>query len=143
MKIIVKNKADYQRACRELYRYYCRYIKDGKPARPVKVEIKRALPQRTLQQNRYYWGVVVKMIADYTGHDPDEVHTHLKYKFLRQTDGVIEWVRSTTTLDTAEFTDYIERCRKWALDELNIVIPSPDDITDFGDEVMPKKDIPF
>lgn len=140
MRIIIRNIDDYRRACRELYRYYDKYAAEGKP---VKVEIKRALPQRSLQQNRYYWGVVVKMIAEYTGHEPDDVHSFLKYRFLRQSDGIIEWTRSTADLDRAEFTEYIEKCRQWALDELNITIPSPDDMIDFGDEVLPKKDIPF
>ena len=37
-------------------------------------------------------------------------------------------VGSTTRMDTIEFTDYIERVRQWAGEELNIQIPEPDKI---------------
>ena len=36
---------------------------------------------RTEQQMRYYWGVVVKLIADYTGNDIDTIHEFFKDKF--------------------------------------------------------------
>ena len=137
MKIIIRNKKDFRQACQSIYRYFKKYVEIGKP---VKVEVKRALSQRSTSQNRYYWGVIVKMIAEYTGHEPDEVHSFLKLKHLRRGDGVIEWTRSTTELDTAEFEAYCEKCRLWALNELNINIPLPNEYEDFGEDIKP---LPF
>ena len=36
--------------------------------------------ERTRQQIKYYWGVCVKLISDYTGHSPDEIHEFLPDK---------------------------------------------------------------
>lgn len=81
---------------------------------------------RSAEQNRYYWGVVVNMIGEETGHFPEEVHEHLKWRFLR-IHGKLETVRSTTSLTTIEFVEYCEKCRIWANEFLKLNIPTVDD----------------
>lgn len=74
---------------------------------------------RSDQQNAYYHGVVVKMISDATGHDPEETHQKLKEHFK---------VKTTTTMKTAEFQEYIEKCKRFAAEFLELNIPDPDSV---------------
>jgi hypothetical protein len=88
--------------------------------------------RRSDEENRYYWGVVVKIIGDELGYDQDEMHAALKFKFLRreaEPDGlrVLDTVRSTAKLTTVEFEDYLDRIRMWAVSEMGIVVPLPNE----------------
>src|SRR5450759_1029472 len=47
----------------------------------VQVTVEKIKHTRTLQQNKYYWSVVVKLISQHTGHDPDQIHELLKQMF--------------------------------------------------------------
>jgi hypothetical protein len=92
---------------------------------------------RSLIQNRYYFGVVVKMIANEMGDEPIIVHEILKAMFLEQvemvkskkTDTVVEvrWIKSSSELSTTEFEEYLEKCRKWAAEFLQLPIPLPNE----------------
>ncbi len=88
---------------------------------------------RSDNENRYYWGVVVKILGDELGYSSDEMHEALKFKFLRmeaEPDGKrrLETVRSTATLKTDEFEDYLDRIRMWAAADMGIVIPLPNEV---------------
>jgi len=64
---------------------------------------------RSNQQNRLYRSILSE-IAHYTGDlDHYSLHLYLKNRYMRKT---------TTDMDTAEFTDYIFFCRQWA--EMNL-----------------------
>jgi hypothetical protein len=102
----------------------------------VLIRIERARATRSLNQNRWYWGCVVGLVADHTGYTPDEIHAIYKAKFipkpiaLANGNGEIcgEFVigGTTTQLDTQEFAAYCESIREWAADELGVVIPDPE-----------------
>lgn len=98
----------------------------------VVITIKREHATRSNQQNRYWWGVVVPLIAEHLGYTNDEMHEALKYKFLRTeaeaapTD--LPKIRSTTSLNTKEFTDLIENVITWAGSEFGIEIPLPNEV---------------
>src|ERR1039458_4003122 len=47
----------------------------------VQVTVEKIKHSRTNSQNAYYWGVVVKLIAQHTGHDPEQIHELLTQKF--------------------------------------------------------------
>jgi hypothetical protein len=83
--------------------------------------------KRTEDSNRYYFGVVVKMIAEEMGETKDEAHAFLTTMFLKDYKTVKEKqyviVRSTTSLSTKEFSKYSEECKQWASMELGIFIP--------------------
>lgn len=91
---------------------------------------------RSIQANRYYWGVVVELIAEHTGYTPDEIHELLKAKFLPKRLAVCdgngevqgEFVigGSTTKLNKIEFGEFISSIRLWASESLQVVIPDPD-----------------
>lgn len=99
----------------------------------VEVVVGKRSNKRSLNQNQYYWGIVIRIIADETGHSSDEIHELMKQMFLK--DVIIikgdkyETVRSTTDLDTMQFSqDYIKRIKQWAWSELNLIIPEPDNV---------------
>lgn len=85
---------------------------------------------RSLEQNAYYWGVVVKILAGETGYTKDEMHEALKVKFLTYENVKgIPTVLSTTKLNTKQFEVYLEMVRRWAAMDLGIVIPEPNQIS--------------
>jgi len=82
---------------------------------------------RSSNQNAYYWGVVIKMIAEYCGYMPDDYESlsdELKRKFLG-TKGKLEIAKSSSALNTAEFEEYMSNIRMWASLELGLYIPLP------------------
>lgn len=107
-------------------------MRDGE----VFVTVTRRTATRSLQQNRWYWGVIVELLSEHTGYRPEEIHDVLKAKFLPKRlaiadgNGAIkgEFVigGSTTRLNTLEFGEYCEAVRQWALEELGVVIPDPE-----------------
>lgn len=94
----------------------------------VQVTCERRKKIRSLTQNAYYWGVVIRMIADECGYigkeDEEALHNRLKEMFLPR-HGKMAIAKSTSELDTEEFGDYIEKIKVWAANELKIYIPEP------------------
>jgi hypothetical protein len=82
---------------------------------------------------------VVKLIAQHTGHDPEQIHEFLKVKFSPR--WFLTWPvgpsqfesqripTSTTRLDTLELVEYTEQCRQWANGFLGLQIPEPGEVT--------------
>jgi len=105
--------------------------------RPIVVTVERKRKKRSLNQNAYYWAVVIAMIRQAmndAGENVTEqdVHEFLKFRFLRiqrvneQTGELLyEYGRSTTTLKTFEFALYLDQCVQFAVEYLNASIPSP------------------
>jgi hypothetical protein len=89
--------------------------------------------KRSILQNAYYWGCVVKEIQlrfRELGHDveTDDVHEFLKQKFnyekiVTPQAEVIEVPKSTTEMNKEEFSEYVERIKEWASSTLEIYIP--------------------
>jgi hypothetical protein len=101
----------------------------GLEGKDVEVIVRRWRKKRSLPQNSYYWGVVLKLIAGQTGHTDEEVHEHMKWRFLRK-HGKLETVRSTTKLSTIEMEEYLAKIRNFAQEKLDIYIPLPNEISD-------------
>ena len=108
-------------------------LKKLKPTRYI-FDIKQYRLRRSINANKYYWGVVIETISQATGFFPDELHDILKRKFnpkikvLRQTGEEMVIGGTTTELNTAEFETYLENIRVWALSDLDILIPLPGEI---------------
>jgi len=99
------------------------------PGTKIEVILKKHEERCSDPQRKYYWAVIVKMIAEYTGHEPDEIHDTLKFKFLKERDvRGIEYVKSTESLTAGEREEYHEQCRKWALIVLGVKIPLPNEV---------------
>lgn len=94
------------------------------------IEIQKSKRIRSLNQNKYYWGVVVKIIANHTGYTSDETHQQLGRMFLSYKNGATVFVKSTTKLNTVDFEDYLDKCRNWAREEMSCYIPMPNEITE-------------
>ena len=95
----------------------------------IRLIVKRIKKERTLRQNKWYWSCVVKIPAEHYGYYPEEMHEAYKFMFLRRMEeGKPLTVKSTTSLSTVEFNEYIERCRQWAAEQ-DFVIPDPEEIS--------------
>ena len=95
----------------------------------VYITIKRKTKIRSNNQNSYYHGVVVKLIADHIGEfEPEKVHNMLRWMFLRDKTGNYDTVKSTTDLTTVEMEDYLSKCRMWANIQLGCNIPLPGEV---------------
>lgn len=117
---------------RQLFNDYLSTL-EGKEVRVVVGKIKK---QRTNRGNAYYWGVVIKLIGDEIGLSPEETHEALKLLFLKEHLDVrigqniepIFYVKSTASLSTIEFEEYLENIRMWAASFLNCQIPEPNEV---------------
>lgn len=103
----------------------------------VQVEVKRWRKARSLNQNAYYHGIIVRLVMDAMGEDDPEIaHEVLKFQCNSEvrTIGKGEDRReyrhplSTALLSTAEFEAYTERCRKFAAEFFGIYIPLPHEV---------------
>lgn len=102
----------------------------------VEIEIGRLRATRSVQANRYYFGVVLAEIARHTGHDVDTLHELLKVRHLSRTEVVIDahgnivdkviLGRSTRQLNISEFAEYVDAIRLWAAEKLCMEIPDSD-----------------
>lgn len=94
--------------------------------------IKELKNYRSEKQNRYYWGVVIRILADNFGYTPMEIHEALKSTLLPKefefATMKITSSRSTTSLNTSEFEDYLEKVRIWANQEFGVIIPLPNEV---------------
>jgi len=97
----------------------------------VTIRITQERATRSSQQNRYYWGVVVPLIAEHLGYTNDEMHEALKYKFLRTeaecAASDLPKIRSSAALSTKEFGEYVDSVVTWAGAEFGVDIPAPNE----------------
>ena len=94
----------------------------------VFVTVEERKKNRSLDQNSYYWGVVIELISEETGMTPEEVHEAMKWKFLKKSVNDIETVESTTKLTTAEMGKFIDNIILWAGEFLGVYVPPADSI---------------
>lgn len=107
--------------------------------RSVELTLRERKPKRSDQQNRYYWGVEVKLITDAmreAGNDVDaqDVHEYLKLHvgklsrvMVTPSGEVLRAPGSTTKLTKQEFSAYTEKVRAWAAETLDLPIPLPNE----------------
>lgn len=97
--------------------------------------------KRSEKQNRYYWGVVIRMLtAEFRrlGNDVDDrmVHETCTKKFAPvyiygEGGEVLETVGSSTALmNRDEMIQYIDRIVFWCQEKLGLSIPAPTSIED-------------
>jgi hypothetical protein len=105
----------------------------------VTVTISKVKKKRSNQQNRYYWGVIIPCIQNGLFETqgewltPDATHEFLKSNFnykelVNESSGeIIKLPKSTTESDTFDFEEYLDKCRLFADEFLNIIIPMPNE----------------
>jgi hypothetical protein len=95
----------------------------------VRVTVDRG--KRTNRQNRYY-RLILGLISDHTGDDPEYLHEHFKHAYLQPTTVTVFGkeidIWTTTMEDPEKFWNYVKKIRQFVLNEpaLNIVTPEPD-----------------
>lgn len=87
---------------------------------------------RTTQQNRYLRGWVYKTIADEIWETTEYIHWVMGMKFLLDRTKKAPYVKSTASLNTAEFTEYVEKISQYVA-WFGIYVPESNqfDILDF------------
>lgn len=94
------------------------------------VAVKKFENSRTVQQNRYMYGVVFQIISDYSGSSIEEVHDRMCQMFLppivteNEKIGCFIAQGKTSKLTTGEMADFLERCRAFGA-SLGLEIPLP------------------
>ena len=112
-----------------------RWVRTFKTGTHVEITIRKYRTKRTNDQNRYYWGVVVPILSDHFGYDPEEMHEELKFLF-NPLQSKIDPNRtiggSTTKMSTVEFygdeDSYVEKICRWGATEHGIYIPPPEKV---------------
>ena len=100
------------------------------------VEVKKKLPNRSTQQNRYFY-LILSWFACETGYSVDEIKVDIfkricnKEIFERCRENKhgekIKYLRSSSDLDTLEMTTAIDRFRNYASAQAGIYLPSPNE----------------
>lgn len=93
----------------------------------IQVTVEKRKKNRTSKENRYYWGVVIPILADHFGYEGEEMHEALKWQFLRKPHSKLPTVQSTAAMSTIEFEEYMRKIRTWAAMEYSISIPEPNE----------------
>ena len=123
--VVEANKVIFPKTEEAKYRLWLSTQPDGDYQFYLKKASKH-YPDRSKQQNRYYWGVVLHLLSEHTGHDPEELHEHFLIELAPTVDGLKQSLR-TSDMDTAQMTDYIDKIRNFAARE-GVVIPEPNEI---------------
>lgn len=127
MKIVIATEQHRQRAIEALR---------ALPLIPTQsVEIKPHKSTRSTQANALLWKwyeIIRLHVADSTGeiYSAEEIHEHFKRKFLPArlveiAGEVTPVARTTTKLNTAEFSEFMESIDRYCVTSLNLFLPSP------------------
>jgi hypothetical protein len=96
----------------------------------IRLTIEPELQTRRQRANRYYWGVVLKLMAEESGHTAADLHEimKLRHNFKLTADPQGEEVKipkSTATLKILEFSEYLEAVMLDGAEWLGITFPEP------------------
>lgn len=100
------------------------------PHKDWQVEVKEKTNKRSNPQNALYWKWL-QIMGDHFGYTKDEMHEELASRFLgmveRKTLGgeQIREPRSTTTLNTKEFSEYMNKVEALAMQQ-EVRLPQPE-----------------
>ena len=106
----LRDKADWQ---------WIKKLCDQEEGNPGVMVLKVGEMSRSLRQNAFYRGAVIRGFVNLTGTaNPEYWHSHLSSMFLReQMENGREYTRSTADLTMREMHDYIQNCLDFLADE--------------------------
>ena len=115
------------------------YLELKRHALPYKVHISPIFQKRTVTQNNYYFGVVVKTLSEELGYNAIEMHHLLLRLFAKKGEGTDEYgheyevVESTSGMSTMRIEKYIDDIKVFFLTDFKILIADvgeafPDDV---------------
>ena len=101
-------------------------------AQDKRVTIVITKEKRTLDQNRLYW-LWLTCIAQNTGNNKNSLHEYFILRYLQPElvsvfEKMIYKRLSTTSLDTRQFSEYLNKIQLFANTELSIELPNPEDL---------------
>jgi len=103
------------------------------------ITIEPIYKQRTIPENRYFFGVVIPTLINETemfgGWDKIEVYRWLEWKFLNDNPLQRGWVL-IKKLSTKDFEKLMTRIRDWASMDLGAYIPEPNEVELFGEIIL-------
>jgi hypothetical protein len=108
-----------------------RALKHPSWQRRVTITIAPEEERRRQRANKYYWGVVLKMMAEECGHTADDLHELMKLRHNSKlvveplTGEEVKIAQSTAKLTIPEFSVYLERVMLDGSEWLGIVFPEP------------------
>ena len=123
MIFVIKQKSDKEKVIAYLNRLPIREL-------GYKIDIQTIRHTRSLNQNKYYWGVIIKMLGDEFGYIAEEMHDALRMRFLQVHTNKLPTIKSTTELSTKEMEEYLSKIRQWASEE-GIFLPLPNEICNY------------
>lgn len=122
MNIIVKNNAIINR---EGFKKWLSTANDGD------YTVKKSESLRSIQLNKYYWGVVIKIFSGELGWDKDDTHVFFKDMFLKENIVVggneVTKIPETKNLTNQQFIQYCKEIQLYASVEHRINIPDPNE----------------
>lgn len=105
------------------------------PHGAAELELRPFESSRSSRANRFYWGVILKLMAAESGHTAEDLHEVEKMRHLSKVveivnpqTGEVEEMRiagSTARLTISEFSDYMERVMLDGAEMFGIVFPEP------------------
>lgn len=102
------------------------------------INITKQRKVRTLNQNDWLWGCVYPILLDglldvgWEFTSVEQVHEFFKKQMAQDkvvnftTGEIVEIPKSTATMDTQQFSMYVDALRAYADEFLNVTIPEPD-----------------
>src|SRR3990167_9319911 len=116
-----------------------RFFKDDlKKWEGMGVEIEKVNENKTLQQLRYLWGIVYKIISEDTGFTPEEVSEVYKKKFLtyqkEHKKKIYNFTKGLSELKKEEMAKFIDKVIRHATTDLGLIIPEPDSEFEYPEE---------
>ena len=99
-------------------------VKLAKKTDTADLVIRMPFKQRSHPQNRYYWGVVIHVLAQEWGYEKGELHELLLHRFsIESRQGQPPKILRSRDMSVREFRDYVSTVKRWALTEYGITVP--------------------
>ena len=115
--------------CRQLYAFLrANWLAMAQAGKPLGVLVAEHEAKRSNPQNRLLWAVLNEIAAnawvDGKQYSAEAWHEHFKRQFIgvEETPGGGRVGISTTTLDVAAFSEYIERVMQYAAEHLGVIV---------------------
>lgn len=107
----------------------CDYLRGLPEGKSYDVSVKLHRGKRTSPQNAWYW-TIVGIVSRETDNTKDVIHRFFKKEFLgydiKEIGGKrIAIVRSSSSLTTEEFSEYLGKVEAFVAQELGIILPDP------------------
>lgn len=119
-------KADGKVSMDKSFDFMCSLLRNGK----YTVKIVRKTEPRSIPQNSLMW-MWFKCMEEATGQSKDDFHDYYKRKFLTRQIAIkgrwVDVVGDTKTLNSMQFSEFLEKIKADAAIDFGIMLPLPED----------------